>query len=111
MSKIVLVIPTLMQGGAERVISILANEWVNKGHQVTLVLLVNSDLFYELDQRVNCVRFNLNVNCGVVKKVLAYVKLILQLRKLITNCKPDFVLSFLDQYNILTLLSTRFLGV
>lgn len=111
MSKIVLVIPTLMQGGAERVISILANEWAKKGHEVTLVLLVKSSKFYELDQRVNCVQFDLDVTHGTFKKALGYGKLLLQIRKQIKKCKPDFVLSFLDQYNILTLLATRFLKV
>ncbi|MBD5356434.1 MAG: glycosyltransferase family 4 protein [Bacteroides sp.] len=39
-------------GGAERQIIILANQMVNRGHEVHLIILAEEKLCYELDQRV-----------------------------------------------------------
>ncbi|PPE03143.1 hypothetical protein HCUR_01419 [Holospora curviuscula] len=38
-----LIISSLHSGGAERVLSELANYWISKGHQVTLVTLASPD--------------------------------------------------------------------
>lgn len=48
MMKIFLIIPTLKQGGAERVISELANEFTIQNHEVHLVLLVKAKDFYSI---------------------------------------------------------------
>lgn len=108
MKKIILVIPTLQQGGAERVITELANEWARLGHLVNLVTLIKSDVFYDLHPNVNLIQLGFD---NQTKKILDFFKLLLNLRKQIKEFHPDFVLSFLDRYNILTLVATRFLDI
>lgn len=54
MKKIFFVIPTLQQGGAERVASELVNRFSTyPGYQVHLVLLADKPLFFEVDDKVH----------------------------------------------------------
>ena len=112
MKKIVLVMPTLKQGGAERVMAELANEWVNNGHEVQLILIIKSDIFYGLDPRVQCVNLGFdNNNVSKVDKIVTFVSLFFKFRKLIKKANSDFVLCFLDRYNIFTIIASSFLKV
>src|SRR5690606_7013937 len=105
MKTIVLVIPSLGHGGAERVMSELANEWVSQGHTVHLILLVAHEQFYSIDERVNVHQLDYK-NRFKPMRLLSEAKLILKLRRLIIQLKPSFVLSFMLKYNILTLAAT-----
>jgi GalNAc-alpha-(1->4)-GalNAc-alpha-(1->3)-diNAcBac-PP-undecaprenol alpha-1,4-N-acetyl-D-galactosaminyltransferase len=112
MAKMILVIPTLKQGGAERVMSELANEWANNGNKVLLVLLVKSNIFYKLDSKVELVNLGLDINnTNRISKAINSFRIFLTLRKFIRRNNPDFVLSFIEKYNIFTLFSAAFLNV
>lgn len=51
--KIVFIIPNMTGGGTERVISLLANEYVRRGNEVTIMMFAGDECAYELDSRVN----------------------------------------------------------
>lgn len=108
--KIFLVIPTLKQGGAERVISELANQFILKGQQVHLVLLALADDFYSVNKKVIIHRLDFE-NVNFLQKLFGELKIFFKLRKLLFNEKPDVVLSFGDKYNVFTLLATWFLNL
>lgn len=59
-----LIISSINSGGAERVLSDLANYWVSKGHQVTLITLASPDAkpFYPLDSKVRLIQLNQTQN-------------------------------------------------
>lgn len=105
--KIVLVIPTLKQGGAERVISELANEWARNGHDVYLILLSSYPRFYPLSELITVYELSFE-NSSKMGKIKSEISTLFKLRKLLIALGPDFVLSFMDKYNILTLIATRF---
>lgn len=50
--KIVFVLPDMPGGGSERVVSMLANEYVNRGYRVAILLFAGSQVAYPLDERV-----------------------------------------------------------
>jgi glycosyltransferase involved in cell wall biosynthesis len=108
--KIVLVIPTLKQGGAERVMSVLANEFSRKGHEVHLCLLAGGEHFYELEENVIIHDFGF-VNNNPLQKIMGEVKVFSQLRNLLKSTKPDLVLSFMTKYNVLTIMASSFLNI
>ena len=56
--KIFLIIPTLKQGGAERVMSELANELAKLNHEVFLILLVKANDFYNVEPTVKVHRLD-----------------------------------------------------
>lgn len=110
--KIVLVIPSMGSGGAERVLSILVNQWAKKsGCLVDLIMLSNGPVFYEIDPRVSVYKLNYVGGGGWIAKVFGALCGGLKFRRLIKSRNPDVVLSFIREANIFTLLFTRFLGV
>lgn len=111
--KILLIISSLSSGGAERVMSIMANYWTKNGIIIELLTLDSTDSdFYELDPSV--LRLGLAVSKESSNPWQAINNNINRLKKLraaIKSSTPDVVISFMDKMNVLTLLATRGLGL
>lgn len=103
--KIFLIIPTLKQGGAERVMSQLANQWTHEGHEVHIVLLVQSSLFYELNEKIILHELGF-LNLGRLRSLISQIKIFFKLRSIFKEENPDFILSFMTKYNVFTILSS-----
>jgi len=108
--KIFLIIPSLVPGGAERVMSELANEFYNQNHDVHLVLLAESNDFYSINPLIPVHRLGF-VNKNLISKLFSEARVLFLLRRLIKNERPNSVLSFMDKYNIFTLLACSFLRI
>ena len=50
--KIVFVLPDMPGGGTERVVAMLANEYVKRGYQVAILLFAGNQVAYSLDERI-----------------------------------------------------------
>ena len=109
-SKMLLIIPTIKQGGAERVMSELANEWAGQNHEVHLVLLAKAEKFYPIKKEIIVHDLGFENNGGF-RRFIAEFRIFLDLRNLLKGEHPDFVLSFMTKYNILTLLASLFLDL
>ena len=108
--KIFLIIPTLKQGGAERVMSELANELAKLNHEVFLILLVKANDFYNVEPTVKVHRLDF-INKGGIRKIIDEIKILRKLRKMFKENRPDTTLCFMHQYNILTIVASRFLNL
>ena len=62
--KIAFFIGSLRRGGAERVISILANHYARRGWQVDILLLLENQCGYELESGEMCIRDRLWICAG-----------------------------------------------
>ncbi len=97
--NIVFVCDTLGSGGAERVISTLSNEFIHRGHSVSIVMLSKeaTEPFYKLESQIPLIYLtrDSNLKLGFLKKA----KL---LRKFLVEKKPDVVISFLSYVCIYT---------
>lgn len=103
--KILLVISSLSSGGAERVMSIMANYWAEQGWDVTLVTLsaVDAD-FYPLHTRVKRIGLDLLKPAKNVWHTAANtISRIRLLRSTMRRLSPQVVISFMDVMNIITL--------
>lgn len=102
--KIVFVVDSMNSGGTERVVSILANNFVNKGNDVTLLFASTANIksFYSLSTNINIV--TIIKNGRKCHKPFSRVRC---LRKKICEINPDIVLSFLSHINIYTWLALR----
>ena len=104
--KICLIIPSLRNGGSERVMSELANSWCKKEElDVFLVLLTNQDLFYKLDSSVTLIAPSRNYRKNVISKTIYKLWTFYYIRFTCKKIKPDTILSFNERYNNIVLLS------
>lgn len=93
--KIAIVCDSLNAGGAERVISSLANEFNKKRISVSIVTLSNDTFrFYDLSNEVLVQSL-----CSTGAKFIRFLKKIFKLIKFLKADKPDVVLSFLPLSN------------
>lgn len=97
--KISFFIGGMRRGGAERVISILANDYCQRGWDVDIVLLLQNAVEYDLDSRIRIV--------DITKKSGGYLKNAPRwlggIRKYLKERKPDRVVSFVGRINALVL--------
>ena len=100
--KIVFFIGSLAGGGAERVISILANHYASKDWQVEIVLLLKNEVGYKLDEKIKIVDLS-GKHGSYFKNLPGWIA---GIRKYIKTSKPDRVVSFIGRINVLVLMST-----
>lgn len=96
MKKILYVISSMSANGAERVMSLLANQAVKDGKEVFLALISSSKVEYEMDKKVH-IEY---VGADDCSSIYAVFKRMSNLRKVIKTFKPDVILSFLTTCNI-----------
>lgn len=111
--RILLVISSLSGGGAERVAVLMARGFLGRGHQVSLVTVFGRDSdFYDLPRSVKRVALNLGRDRStVVQKITGNYQRVRALRRTMLQERPDVVISFMSQTNVLTLLASRGLGI
>jgi len=103
--RISFVIGSLAAGGAQRVLILLTEALVKRGHEVTVLTIngVEKDSF-SLPDAVR--RKALNLSTGI--EVLLHL---LKFRTSIRATKPEVIVSFIEMTNIITLLVTRGLNI
>lgn len=110
--KILFFVSSLNAGGAERVATTLANAWVARGDQVTLVptYLTKQPEFYPLHDKVT-LQWLVDSPGSTLSRWLPGVGKWLQMRRLIRRVKPDVVVSFLTNVNVNVLIAAAGLDV
>lgn len=113
MKKILLVIPALNAGGAERVMVTLANEWV-KSNKVDLLLFDEGESFYKIDKSVNIIGLNLKLPkdgiLRIIKLPFVEIKRLLNISRIVSNGNYDFVLSFTFMANMFCSIISKWKG-
>lgn len=97
--RISFVTANLGSGGAERVISLLANQFCLRGHEVEIIFFRDRLVFYELDERVKVVISGEECHSDAMWRKMLW------LRKYIKTTKPDVVIPFRVSVYCTTILS------
>jgi GalNAc-alpha-(1->4)-GalNAc-alpha-(1->3)-diNAcBac-PP-undecaprenol alpha-1,4-N-acetyl-D-galactosaminyltransferase len=106
--RLSLIIPSLAAGGAEGVLALLANEWAERGHSVT-VMTVGSRVDDRQPLHSAVQRVALDMMRGSASAAQAIgnnIERVARLRAAIRQSRPDAVISFLASTNVLTLAAT-----
>jgi glycosyltransferase involved in cell wall biosynthesis len=106
--KLLLLIHSLGSGGAERVLSTLANHWANKEWQVTVVTMTSEATdFYQLDNRIRRIALNLaRDSTNSVVAVINNLHRVLAVRRLLHKIQPDVALAMMSTSNIVLALAS-----
>lgn len=92
-------IGSMIRGGAERVISLLANHYCHLDWEVDIVLLLVNQVEYDLDDRINVVDLTLGNN-SYARKALGWLS---SIREYLKERRPNRVVSFVARINALVL--------
>lgn len=98
--RILFIISSLGTGGAERVMSVLANRWC-QAHEIGILTLKDETDFYPLNEGI--VRYKLQSGRSKWYRPLPYIRLFSSIRRIVNSYQPDFIVSFVLKTNLFVL--------
>lgn len=96
----------LADGGAERAISLLTKGFLEANYEVGLVLYVNKNNEYSLDDSIKVYRLNTD-RIGTKSSLLRKIKRIRMIRDCLRDFQPDFCIPFLKDIVIETCIASQ----
>jgi GalNAc-alpha-(1->4)-GalNAc-alpha-(1->3)-diNAcBac-PP-undecaprenol alpha-1,4-N-acetyl-D-galactosaminyltransferase len=107
--KITLISSSLDVGGAERVMSIIANYWAARGWPITILTFDDGSTppFYDFDKQIEIRPLGIELREGYKISTLKHnLRQIQLLKQAIVATHPDVAISFVNKTNIMTLLAS-----
>lgn len=103
--KVIFVIVSMTGGGAERVISILANQFVKKGIDVTIMMTAGDEVAYELDEQIHLFCAG-QTSGGSMRKRLKRIR---NMRSVLKENRDSIIISFGPGTSFFAVLADLFL--
>ena len=104
--KILFVLGTMVRAGAQRVVSLLANDYASSGWSVHIALLINNKVEYPIDDSIEIHDISHDDN-----RLKNFSKWVDELKSVINTVKPDVIVSFAGRINVITLLAGSGTGI
>ena len=101
--KITFFMGSMCRGGAERVISIISNDFCARGWDVEIAVLLKNKVEYDLDERIRIVDLT-GKHASYIKNAAHWYQCI---RRYLKERKPDRVVSFAGRINALVLTAAQ----
>lgn len=110
--RVLLLTSSMAAGGTERVASTLANAWVSRGDQVTLMPTFYGcdECFYELSTNVRLIYLS-NFLSSRTRTFFNWLARLRALRRFITIERPDVIVSFLSNVNVTSIIASIGTGI
>lgn len=100
-NRITFIAGSMGSGGAERVISILANSYAEEGWKVDVIMLLNDTCYYKIHENIKLIPM-----CnGNVSRIFYFPRWIWNLRQYFIRNNPNVIISFIARINIITILA------
>ena len=109
--KLCLLIPSLVAGGAERVMTHMANYWADRGFDIHIITLDSpkNTPFYDLSAKVKLIQLDLLGATHKVFKPFLILNQIFSVLKTVLKIKPKALIAFLDISIFIALIIKPFL--
>lgn len=104
--KILFYINTLGKGGAERVVTNLANQFADKHYNIVLVTSYRTDKEYKVNSNVKRICLEDYIKSSK-NKIFKNINIIRQLKMVIKDVNPDLIVSFMREPVVRALLASR----
>lgn len=110
--KIAFIIPSLLPGGAERVIVTLANKF-SLNSSVILIVLFKTEVFYSINQNVKVIFLHNEIKKSTSKlnAIIYNIQNIISIYNILKNENINTSISFTTTMNIYNILTTKFLKI
>ncbi len=105
-NRIVFHLNCLERGGAERVVSVLAGQFVQWGYEVYIATEWQGEDEYTIDSRISRVHVGLSKKQEKYGRIGKFVARIFNLRRFLKQTKPDIVVAFARKANYRALTAT-----
>jgi len=102
--KIIFVIPTLTKGGAERVVSLLSQEFERMGHKVKIVIFDNK---IEYKYGGELIDINAPASPNYFVKLLRLFQRTFRLKRIFEKENADYIFSFMESANFPSVLTGK----
>ena len=109
--KIAFHLNCLEQGGAERVVSNLANQFAKEGYEVLIATQWYGENEFQIDERIRRVHVGLNIEDEKKSRVMQFFLRIFHLRAFMKKEKPDVLIAFAQRANYRALMASFFTRV
>jgi len=96
--KILVVIPSLRRGGAERTVALITREWAGD-HDVVIAVFNARDQAFPAAETARTVDLKCAASRSIVGKATTAITRIRRLTALIQNERPDHIISFMESAN------------
>jgi len=110
--KITMIIYSLSNGGAQRVMVTMANCFSKKNHDVTILTMSRDKVFFNIDSKITIKKL------GIDKKsipshnfLFANLKRLIVIKKEMEKNQPDIVISFMTSANVLSTIAAKLLKI
>lgn len=101
--KVMFCTSSMGKGGAERVISILSNDFV-KNNKVSILINTDKNIAYELDKKINIITLDKKY---YKNNLIRNIYRISQTKKILKKEKPDIIISFLPMPSFRILIANK----
>lgn len=112
--RIAFIVPSFGPGGGERVASLLCNWWAEQGHAVRAITFEAPDAehHYTLDADVTLRQIaSFNRRRNLASSVATNVRRLFRLRAALNDFKPDVIVAFITEANVVALWAAFGLGI
>jgi glycosyltransferase involved in cell wall biosynthesis len=113
-ATVAIVVPGLSAGGTERIVSLVADHWANRGWRVSIFTFEapGTAAYYHINSSITVEQLGSpSFRHSTLGSIRTAAHRALALRRAFRKSSPDVIVSFLTRTNVLTLLSTRGLRV
>lgn len=113
-TRVFFLIPSLRAGGAERVASLLMNEWYEDKHYEIIACTFDpkKNDFYLLHKGIKRLTIEpLEAPQDLLGRLALITKRLIVMRRLLKQTRPDVIVSFLDRPGLLSILASWGLGI
>ena len=112
-NELTLIIGDLADGGAQRVVTTLANYWARKGRRIAVITLADPTTdYFALDPRVDRLTSGgIGASQSISAALLASFARLRSLRKKLREARSPTAMAFVGATNVLTILAAAGLGM